>query len=90
MSYNSTGLSQELKDKYSSVANRTAPKNVSCDPDHNGDVTWSECYRCISVAVQLNPTSTAICEAYHASGLPWWGSCEMSGAAACVVISALN
>ena len=89
-SYNSTGLSQDLKDKYSSVANKNPPQNVSCDGNGNGDVSFSECYKCISVAIQMNSLSISICEIFHVSGLPWWGSCEMSTAAACVVISATN
>lgn len=95
VSYNGAGLSQGLKEKYASIANPNKTenlrvRNVSCDGNGNGDVTFSECYKCFSVAIQMNSTSTAICEAYHAAGLPWWGSCMSSTAAACVIISSIR
>lgn len=87
--YESKGLSEELKTKYDSVANRRAPKNVSCDGNGNGNVSYSECYRCISVAIEMSSTSSAICGIYESSGLPWWGGCNISTAAACVIISSI-
>lgn len=88
------GLSQELKNKYSYLANPNKINNLAsrhlCDSNGNGNISFGECYGCITRAIKANSTSTAICDVYGAMGMPWWGSCGASTAVACAVISSIT
>ncbi|WP_128414578.1 hypothetical protein [Chryseobacterium sp. Leaf201] len=88
------GLSQELKDKYAYLTNPNKINNLAsrhlCDSNGNGNISFGECYGCITRAIKANSTSTGICNVYGAMGMPWWGSCGASTAVACAVISSIT
>lgn len=88
------GLSQELLDKYSYLVNPKKSNNLArrhlCDSNGNGNISFGECYGCITRAIHQNATSWAICHEYQAMGMPWWGSCGASTAISCAIISSIS
>ena len=102
-SWKATGLPITLSDKYPrKVVNRVStnssnPVGVTraaiyglCDSDHNNDVSWSECMSCATNAITADGFSLFVCgvSSFNTAWAPWWGSCIISVAAACVFVSA--
>jgi len=89
------GLSQELRDKYnqpqfkqlatqtSAVAQREHPIYGLCDTNHNHNVSFSECYKCVSDAIEADGFSSWVCDIPILGWLSCWGTTT----ATCVIIA---
>lgn len=90
LSWENQGLPAELSDKYKEYRNINNIKSLRashlCDSKNNGDVSFSECYKCINDAIDADGFSSFICDVPIAG----WASCWASVSAACVYISATN
>ena len=89
-SWKSEGLSEKLSNKYKKFRNPNI-KNIFakrhlCDANKNGDVSFSECYKCVADAIDADGFSSWVCDFPVAGWLSCWGSTT----AACVYISATN
>lgn len=60
-----------------------------CDANHNGDVSWGECFVCLHNACQQDPECKKLCDFADKYGNPK-GQCHISMAASCVWIAAFN
>jgi hypothetical protein len=54
-----------------------------CDLNKNGDVSFSECYKCLNDTIDTDGFSKWVCD----TPVVGWASCYISVTAACVVIS---
>lgn len=81
-----SNLNKAYKMSYSSN-NLTPPKVVPCDANHNGDLSFSECYACMNGACQTNSDCYTLCYglgdvvAWVTTGIPY---CQASIGAACI------
>ncbi len=97
-SWNSQGLSKELLAKYNYPELKISAKQVNatnqtqlvnggiyslCDKNGDQNISYSECYKCVSDAISADGFSTFVCEI----PLLGWGSCWVSKSATCIVIS---
>lgn len=89
-SWKCSGLSEKLSKKYSKYSNpnkkNTLAKRHLCDANNNGDVSFSECYKCVADAIDADGFSSWVCDFPVAGWLSCWGSTT----ATCVYISATN
>jgi hypothetical protein len=89
-SWKCDGLSEKLSKKYSTCRNPNKSialaKKHLCDGNGNGDVSFSECYKCVTAAIDADGFSSWVCDFPVAGWLSCWGSTT----ATCVYISANN
>ncbi len=89
-SWASEGLSEELSEKYEDCRNPNKGSSLRaahlCDGNKNGDVSFAECYKCLSDAINDNGLALFICEIPVAG----WASCWTSKTGACIYISSAN
>lgn len=92
VSWNATGLSEDLKIKYASIQNPMKQTNLKkrhlCDYNGNNNISWGECYSCMDNAISTNPTSTTICwyAQFFGPRVSW---CGLSVSIACAYISSV-
>jgi hypothetical protein len=85
------GLSPKLKAKYSylrkdSTTNKklnVRTQTFTCDDNKNGDISFSECYRCVKESIDMDGTSTFLCDI----PLSGWIGCWAVSTVFCVFIS---
>jgi len=97
-SWDSKGLSLELEAKYNSPefkltsrqinsTNQTLKENGGiyslCDRNGDQNISYSECYKCVSDAIAADGFSTFICDI----PILGWASCFVSKSATCIVLS---
>lgn len=89
-SWKCLGLSESLKVKYRKYRNPNTKNTLTqrhlCDGNNNGDVSFSECYKCVSDSIDADGFSSWVCDFPIAGWLSCWGSTT----ATCVYISANN
>jgi hypothetical protein len=96
--WNSKGLSKELQAKYNYPELKISAKQVNttnqtqivnggiyslCDKNGDQNISFSECYKCVSDAISADGFSNFVCEI----PILGWASCWASKSAACVVLS---
>ena len=88
-SWQCNNLPDDLVKKYSKLSNQNRLKSLKqkklCDLNGDGNVSFTECYKCLSDAIDANGFSKFMCDIPFAG----WTSCWYSKTAACLVISAM-
>lgn len=99
-SWNSQGLSKELKTKYNHPELKISSKKVDstnqpmkgnggiyslCDKNGDQNISFSECYKCVSDAIATDGFSTFICDI----PILGWASCWVSKSATCITLSSV-
>lgn len=87
------GLSPKLKAKYSHLRKESTSnlnlngriQTYTCDNNENGDISFSECYRCVKEAIEMDGTSSFFCDI----PLSGWLGCWAVSTAFCIVISSI-
>jgi hypothetical protein len=87
------GLSPKLKAKYShlrkvSTSNlnlNSRTQTYTCDNNENGDISFSECYRCVKESIELDGTSSFLCDI----PIGGWMGCWAVSTVFCVFISSV-
>jgi len=83
------GLPTAQVERYKQFNNPNKAKSLKsqqlCDSNGNGNVSFTECYKCLSDAIDANGFSKFICD----TPIAGWASCWASKSAACVYISAM-
>ena len=99
-SWDSKGLSLALEAKYNSPELKLTSKQLNssrqtltvnggiytiCDGNGDKNISFSECYKCVTDAIEADGLSTFICE------IPvlGWASCFASKSATCIVLSSV-
>jgi hypothetical protein len=85
------GLSPKLKAKYSNLRKDSTTikklnirtQTYTCDDNKNGDVSFSECYRCVKESIEMDGTSAFFCDI----PLNGWIGCWAVSTVFCVFIS---
>ena len=96
--WDSKGLSKKLEEKYDSPNLKQSSKQVQnsmqllhstgsiytiCDGNGDQNISFSECYKCVSDAIAADGFSTFICDI----PILGWASCFVSKSATCIVLS---
>ncbi len=77
-SWKCAGLSEKLSKKYNKYSNPNKKNALAerhlCDGNSNGDVSFSECYKCVAAAIDADGFSSWVCDYPVAGWLSCWGS----------------
>lgn len=80
------GLSPEIRVKYAKLrkGNKSSPKTYTCDTNRNGDISFSECYSCVKQSIELDGTTSFVCDI----PIGGWIGCWSVSTTFCVFLSA--